>query len=151
MMNASQNRTVWSQNQPFLNQSVHIIQHMFYHCCLVSKTCPIFAIKWTVAHQAALSVGFSRQEYWSGLPFPPPGDLPNPGIEPTSPAQQAVSCSTGRSFTTEPPGVNPYIILSEVKIYMYKYLSTQNLVGTHRYQPNVNKSNATSMSINSET
>ena len=41
---------------------------------------------WTVAHQASLSVGFPRQEYWSGLPFPPPGDLPDPGIEARSPA-----------------------------------------------------------------
>ena len=44
----------------------------------------LFATPWTVAHGALLSVGFSRQEYWSGLPFPPPGDLPDPGIEPTS-------------------------------------------------------------------
>ena len=48
-----------------------------------------------VAHKAPLSVGFSRQEYWSGLPLPPPGDLPNPGMEPTSPAL------AGRFFTTE--------------------------------------------------
>ena len=40
-----------------------------------------FVTPWTVAHQAPLSMGFSRQEYWSGLPFPPPGDLPNPGTE----------------------------------------------------------------------
>ena len=46
---------------------------------------------WTVAHQAPLSMGFSRQEYWGGLPCPPPGDLPNPGIEPGSPALQADS------------------------------------------------------------
>ena len=39
---------------------------------------------WTVAHQVPLSIGFSRQEYWSGLPFPPPGDLPNPEMEPAS-------------------------------------------------------------------
>ena len=44
------------------------------------------ATPWTVAHQPPLSMEFSRQEYWSGLPFPPPGDLPNPGIKPTSPA-----------------------------------------------------------------
>ena len=44
---------------------------------------------WTVAHQACLSMGFSRQEYWSGLPFPSPGDLPHPGIEPRSPSLQA--------------------------------------------------------------
>ena len=50
-----------------------------------------FATLWTVACQATLSMGFSRQEYWSGLPFPPPEDLPNPGIEPTSPSLQADS------------------------------------------------------------
>ena len=48
-----------------------------------------FVTLWTVAQQAPLSMRFSRQEYWSGLPFPSPGDLPNPGIEPRSPALQA--------------------------------------------------------------
>ena len=60
----------------------------------------LFATPWTVAHQAPPSVGFSRQEYWSGLPFPSPGDLPNPGIEPRSPAFQAdtlTSALTGKS------------------------------------------------------
>ena len=52
----------------------------------------------TVARQAPLSMGFSRQEYWSGLPFPSPGDLSDPGIEPASPAL------AGGFFTTEPPG-----------------------------------------------
>ena len=56
---------------------------------------------WTVAHQAPLSVGFSRQEYWSGLPFPPPGDLLDPGIEPKFPASPELA---GRFFTTVPPG-----------------------------------------------
>ena len=49
----------------------------------------LFATPWTVAYQASLSLGFSRQEYWSGLPFPSLGDLPDPGIEPGSPALQA--------------------------------------------------------------
>ena len=49
----------------------------------------LFAAPWTIAYQDPLSMGFSRQEYWSGLPFPSPGDLPNPGIEPRSPALQA--------------------------------------------------------------
>ena len=53
---------------------------------------------WTVTHQAPLSVGFSRQEYWSGLPFPSPGDLLDPGIEPGSPALQA------DYLPSEPPG-----------------------------------------------
>ena len=51
----------------------------------------LFATLWTVARQAPLSMGFSRQEYWSGLPYPPPGDLPNLGMEPTSLALQADS------------------------------------------------------------
>ena len=49
----------------------------------------LFATPWTVVHQAPPSMEFSRQEYWSGLPFPSPGDLPDPGIEPRSPALQA--------------------------------------------------------------
>ena len=49
----------------------------------------LFVTPWTVAHQAPPSMGFSRQEYWSGLPFPSPGDLPNPGIEPGCPSLQA--------------------------------------------------------------
>ena len=49
----------------------------------------LFATPWTVAHQASLSMGFSRQEYWSGLPFPSPGDLPDPETKPRSPALQA--------------------------------------------------------------
>ena len=49
-----------------------------------------FATPWTVAHHAPLPVGFSRQEYWSGLPFLPPGDLLNPGMEPTSPMSPAL-------------------------------------------------------------
>ena len=59
----------------------------------------LFVIPWTVAYQAPQSVELSRQEYWSGLPFPSPGDLPNPGIEPRSPALQA------DALPPEPPGI----------------------------------------------
>ena len=59
------------------------------------------ATLWTVARQAPLSLGFSRQEYWSGLPFPSAGGLPDPGIEPAFPGFPA---SAGRFFTTEPLG-----------------------------------------------
>ena len=52
---------------------------------LVSRSCPTLATPWTVAHQVPLSVGFSRQEYWNGFPFPSPGDLPDPGMEPAFP------------------------------------------------------------------
>ena len=53
---------------------------------------------WALAYQAPLSMEFSKQEYWSGLPFPPPGDLPNPGIKPRSPTLQA------DALPSEPPG-----------------------------------------------
>ena len=56
---------------------------------LVIKLCLTLATPWTVACQVPLSMGFSGQEYWSGLPFPSSGDLPDPGIEPRSPALQA--------------------------------------------------------------
>ena len=59
------------------------------HVC--AQLHPIFAAPGTVAHQAPLSMGFSRKEYWSGLPFSSPGDLPDPGIEPGSPALHADS------------------------------------------------------------
>ena len=58
----------------------------------------LFVTPWTVAYQAPLSMGFSRQEYWSGLPFPSPGDLPDPGIKPRLPALEA------DALTSEPPG-----------------------------------------------
>ena len=64
----------------------------------------LFAILSTVAHQAPLSVGFSRQEYWSGLSCPPPGDLPNPGIEPTSLKSPALA---GGSLPIAPPRKPP--------------------------------------------
>ena len=68
----------------------------------------LFVTLWTVTHQAPLSVGFSRQEYGSGLPFHPPGDLSDPRIKPNSkpnsPAFPASPALAGRFFTTEPPG-----------------------------------------------
>ena len=61
----------------------------------------LFATPWAVAHQAPLSMELSRQEYWSGLPLPAQGDLPDRGIKPTFPAPPALA---GSFFTTEPPG-----------------------------------------------
>ena len=69
-------------------------------CAVLSRFSHVqlFATLWTLACQAPLSMGFSRQEYWSGWPFPSPGILPNPGIESGSPALQA------DALTSEPPG-----------------------------------------------
>ena len=63
---------------------------LFVHAVL-TQSCPTVCDPWTVAHQTPLSMGLSRQEYWSGLPFPSPGALPDPGIEPESPALKADS------------------------------------------------------------
>ena len=69
------------------------------HVCVLShfSHVQLCVTPWTVDHQASLSMEFSRQEYWSGLPFPSPGDLSDPGIKPVSPAL------AGRFFTTGPP------------------------------------------------
>ena len=74
----------------------------------------LFATLWSIAHQAPLSIGFSRQEYWSGLPFPFPGDLPNPRIKPRSPALHA------DALTSEPPGKPQPLLIK----------STHNVPGT---------------------
>ena len=67
--------------------------------CAYSLSCVrLFATLWTAVHQAPLSLGFSRQEYWSELPCPPPRDVPDPGIKPRSPTLQVVS------LPSEPPG-----------------------------------------------
>ena len=65
---------------------------------LIAQSCPTLCNTWTVVCQASLSMGFPRQEYWSGLPFPSPGDLPDPRIKPRSPALQV------DSLLSEPPG-----------------------------------------------
>ena len=67
-------------------------------CVQLLRCVRLFVAPRTVARQAPLSMEFSKQEYWSGLPYPTPGDLPNPGIEPASPAL------AGGVFTTEPLG-----------------------------------------------
>ena len=75
----------------------------------------LFATPWTVANQAPLSMGFSRQECWSGLPFPSPGDLSDPGIEPESPALQA------DALPSEPPGkpILAYVVVSKISVVIY--------------------------------
>ena len=76
----------------------HLESTVNYVLCLVTQSCQFFWTPWTVAHQAPLPMGFSRQAYWTMLPCPLPGDLPNPGIKPRSPEVQA------DSLLVEPPG-----------------------------------------------
>ena len=82
------------------------------------------ATLWTVAHQAPLSMGFSRQEYWSGLPFPSPGDLPDPEIEPGSPTLQA------DSLLSETPGKPPDH--SYIHVYLLFFLRSFSHIGHYR-------------------
>ena len=74
----------------FLNHKTKCI----YYICAYAQSLNsvlLFRTPWTIAHQAPLSMGLSLQEYWSGLPFPTPGDLPNPGMEPTSPVSPTLA------------------------------------------------------------
>ena len=68
---------------------------------LFAQSCPTLCDPMDVACQDPLSMGFPRQEYWSGLPFPPPGNLPDPGLEPTSPVSPTLQVN---SLPTEPSG-----------------------------------------------
>ena len=84
--------------------------------CMLSHFSPVwlFATLWTVAHQALLSMGFSRQEYWSGFPCPPPGDIPNPGIEPRPPALQVDSLPSEPSGEHKNTGVHTLSLLQGI-------------------------------------
>ena len=102
-----ENQMCRSFSQLFILHSIHLFLHQ-NHTLLIAMALKVkvkllssvwlFATPWTVAYQAPHSMGFSRQEYWSGLPFPSPGHLSHPGIEPGSPTFQA------DALTSEPPG-----------------------------------------------
>ena len=93
---------------PNLGYDSHLFACMLCHVQLC-------VFLWTVAHQASLSTEFSRQEYWSDLPFPTPEDLPDPGIEPTSPEFHELA---GIFFTTGPPGKPIYLF----KLIQFQFL-----------------------------
>ena len=77
-----------------------LVANIYMHACMLSRV-QLLATLWTVACQTPLSMGLSQQEYWSGLLFPTPGDLPDPGIKPVSSVAPTL---TSGFFTTEPPG-----------------------------------------------
>ena len=99
----------------------YVYAYMCVLCARLFSCVPLFATVWTVVHQPPLSLVFSSQQYWSRLPFPPPGDLPNPGIAPVSPWSLAL---TGRFFTTEPP---------ESPKYVHTYPQIQHGLESYRY------------------
>ena len=85
----------------------------------VTQSCPTLYDPWTVAHQAPPSMEFSRQEYWSGLPFPSPRDLPDAEIEPGSPALQA------DALPSEPQGSSKQVLLTQFSVHFQGVLSTR--------------------------
>ena len=100
-------RAIWNLRNCFkircLRHNIRIWTHIFGWLkvkvrMLVPQSCQLFVTPWTAAHQAPLSMGFSKQEYWSGLPLPSPGDLPNTGIKP------GVSGMQADSLPSQPPG-----------------------------------------------
>ena len=101
--------------------SQNLLKFMFTECLvvvwsLVAKLCPNLTNPWTVACQVPLFMEFSRQEYWSGLPCPSPGDLPDPGIKPRSPALQA------DSLPSDPPGkpsLSAYPVLNSSHVFFH--------------------------------
>ena len=99
-----------------INASRDNLFHMEWHLAVLSHVW-LLVTPWTVAHQPPLSMEFSRQAYWSRLPFPPPGDLPHPGIEPAPPAL------AGGFFTTEPPG-KP----NDIWLHRLKYSAPENII-----------------------
>ena len=97
---------IYRYRQISIYLSISIYMYICIYLSIYLSTCVcqslsrarLFATPWTAIHQVPLSMRFSRQGYWSGLPFPSPGDLPNPGIEPGSPALQANSLPTELQF-----------------------------------------------------
>ena len=106
------NEKVNSQLTPvkflFTLNSISLMRNIKYSVslsfCVYAHTCLTLCNPWPIAHQGPLTIKFSRQEHYSGSPCPPPGDLPDPGIEPASPVSPALA---GGFFTPEPPGKPP--------------------------------------------
>ena len=92
----------WNAKKAGMTRAEQVRKRSGRHC-LVAKLCPALCNPMDCSSQASLFLGFPRQEHWSGLPFPSPGDLPDPGVEPTSLVPPALA---GKFFTTEPTG-NP--------------------------------------------
>ena len=92
-------------------------------CAQSLRHVSLFVNPWTIEHQVSLSMEFPSQEYWSGLPFSPPGDLPNPGIEPVS------SALAGRISITEPPGkLHAFVYLMHLPLYFAQNCYLENAV-----------------------
>ena len=97
----------WKPQNP-----LHSVTDSTLFACICAQSCLTLCNALTVAHQAPVSMEFIRHGYWSGLPFPSPGDLPDPGIKPAPLASLALA---GRFFTTEPPRKPIYVFYEDAK------------------------------------
>ena len=104
-------------------------QKQTHLCACVLSHVQLFVTPWTVAHQSPLSMGFFRQEYWNGLPCPPPGDLPDPGIEPISPASPAVQAD---SLLLSQTHLDANQIKGEIHIRIFTAQTTQRTASRER-------------------
>ena len=118
-----------------LEFSACIAQHVFVFCiffkCFVvgAKSCPTLVTPWTVAHQASLAMGFPRQDYCSGFPFPSPGDLPDWRIKPASPA------TVGKFFTTETSGNYTHLFfISTISLLLVDAKSNVNVTSMQSFR-----------------
>ena len=131
---------VWSLVPlPFLNPTFTSGSSQFTYCWSLKvkvkslSRVRLFVTPWTVAYRAPLSMGFSRQEYWSGMPFPSPGDLPDPRIEPGFPALEA------DALTSAPPGKPHKVIYFIFKTHQFPTLDPHQQPSN--FQGNLSKSN----------
>ena len=93
-------------------------------CVCVLSRVRLFSTPWTMMHQASLSMGFPKQEYWSGFSFPPPGDIPDPGTKPTSPVSPALQ---GNSLSAE-PSRKPIHKINKLTYWMWKLSILLNIL-----------------------
>ena len=99
------------------------------HACSVTSVVSLFVTLWTVAYQSPLSMEFPRQEYWSGLPCPAPGDLPNPGVKPISPASSALqgdSLPLSHQGSPNKPILTHYFYLDFLSLYLVSFFLFQD-------------------------
>ena len=114
---SSQKLLIYSEESFFLTQKKNLCS--LYSACVLScfSFVQLYVTSWTIAHQGLLSMGYSRQEYWSRLPFLPPGNLPNLGIEPVSLSSPALASSFfTTSVTWEALGTNLVMFHSSLKV-----------------------------------
>ena len=116
-------------NRQIDKEDIFMFVSVYLYICLLSHFSCVwcFVTLWTMAHQTPLFMGFSRQEYWSRLPCPPPGELPNPGIEPTSLIFPSL---TGRFFTTSTIWEAPCIYMENNSVLKKCSAIYSNIDGT---------------------